>query len=154
MPRVGDSILAVQRKYIDVAIGEMLLDTPDMLRREIRAYLSRQVDHKRMKRTQGIPQLETIDGEINQLECSWAEFSSGARLAHVDRPGPTGVDIGYFRQSQSLLQRDSGDCPGLSPPSQADLGLTSRDALVRLPFRDHANTENALDSNDSKTDGS
>ena len=63
------------------AIGEMWLAPPDRLRRQIRAYLSRQVDRGRMKRTgEGIPQLAAVQGGLNELACPQAEFTSGARL--------------------------------------------------------------------------
>jgi hypothetical protein len=63
------------------ALAEMLLEPPDRLRRQLRAYLSRQVDRGRMKRTdEKIPQLAAIQGGLNELACPKAEFSSGARL--------------------------------------------------------------------------
>jgi hypothetical protein len=65
----------------DGALIEMLLEPPDVVRRELRDYLSRQVDHGRMKRTiERFPQLATIAGGLNELACPEAQFSSGARL--------------------------------------------------------------------------
>jgi|ERR1039457_249977 hypothetical protein len=63
------------------AVNRMLLDTPDSVRRQLRAYLSRQVDCGRMKRTnEKIPRLAAIEGGLNQLACPEVQFSSGARL--------------------------------------------------------------------------
>lgn len=63
------------------ALAEMLLESPDQLRRQLRAYLSRQVDHGRMERTdEKIPQLAALQGGLNELACPEAKFSSGARL--------------------------------------------------------------------------
>ena len=65
----------------DDAVNRMLLETPDSVRRQIRAYLSRQVDCGRMKRTnEKIPRLAVIEGGLHQLECPEVQFSSGARL--------------------------------------------------------------------------
>ena len=63
------------------AVNRMLLDTPDSVRRQLRAYLSRQVDCGRMKRTnEKIPRLAANEGGLNQLACPEVQFSSGARL--------------------------------------------------------------------------
>jgi hypothetical protein len=63
------------------ALAEMLLEPPDQLQREVRHYLSRQVDYDRMKRTdEKFPQLTQVQGGLNELACPGAEFSSGARL--------------------------------------------------------------------------
>lgn len=44
----------------EAAVNGMLLETPDSVRRQLRAYLSRQVDCGRIKRTnEKIPQLMT-----------------------------------------------------------------------------------------------
>jgi hypothetical protein len=65
----------------DDALGAMVLEPPDRLRRQLRAYLSRLVDRGRMRRTdERIPRLATVQGGINELECAEAEFLSGARL--------------------------------------------------------------------------
>jgi hypothetical protein len=63
------------------ALAEMLLEPPDALRRQFRTYLSRQVDHGRMRRTdENIPRLATVEGGLNELACPGAQFFSGARL--------------------------------------------------------------------------
>jgi hypothetical protein len=63
------------------ALAGILLEPPDRLQRELRHYLSRQVDYDRMKRTdEKIPQLTQVQGGFNELACPDAEFSSGARL--------------------------------------------------------------------------
>jgi hypothetical protein len=65
----------------EAAVNGMLLETPDSVRRQLRAYLSRQVDCGRIKRTnEKIPQLMTLEEGINQLACPGVQFSSGARL--------------------------------------------------------------------------
>lgn len=74
--------LAREREHkAEGALTEMLLEPPDRLRRQLRDYLSRQVDHGRMKRTdERIPQLAAAPGGLNELACPETEFSSGARL--------------------------------------------------------------------------
>jgi hypothetical protein len=65
----------------EAALAEMLLEPPDRLRRQLRAYLFRNVDYGRMKRTgENVPQLTTVQAGINELACPEAEFPSGARL--------------------------------------------------------------------------
>jgi len=84
---IEDELLRLAREHeanIERALLEMLLEPPDRLGRQLRAYLSRQVDRGRMKRTsEKIPQLATVRGGLNELSCAKAEFSSGARL-HFD----------------------------------------------------------------------
>lgn len=64
----------------DALLG-MILDAPHSLRRQVREYLRRQVDYRRIKRPdEGIPQLETIPGGINELTCPSVDFLSDARL--------------------------------------------------------------------------
>ena len=81
---IEDELLALARQReaeTDAALIQMLLEPPDRLRRQLRAYLSRQVDRGRMKRTdERLPLLTTITGGLNELACQKAEFSSGARL--------------------------------------------------------------------------
>jgi hypothetical protein len=74
--------LAREREHkAEGALTEMLLEPPDRLRRQLRDYLSRQVDHGRMKRTdEKIPQLAQIQGDLSELACPEAKFSSGARF--------------------------------------------------------------------------
>jgi len=63
------------------ALTGMLLEPPDRLRRQLRAYLSRQVDQGRIRHSdERIPQLSTVPGEINELACPQLEFASGGRL--------------------------------------------------------------------------
>lgn len=62
-------------------LADVLLEPPDLVRRQIRTYLSRQVDLRRMKRPdEKIPQLTTVQAGLNELKCPAAEFLSGARL--------------------------------------------------------------------------
>lgn len=57
------------------------MEPPNLLGRQLRTYLSRQVDHGRMKRTdERIPRLEALEEGVNELACPKAEFSSDARL--------------------------------------------------------------------------
>jgi hypothetical protein len=59
----------------------MELESPDRLRRQLRADLGRQVDKGRIKHTnEKIPELETIEGGLNELICRNLTFISGARL--------------------------------------------------------------------------
>ena len=69
-----------ERKSQDT-LDAMLLERPDRLGRQLRAYLSRQADHGRMKHTnEKIPAFATIGGGVSELACPQAEFSSGSRL--------------------------------------------------------------------------
>ncbi|MGB9456879.1 MAG: hypothetical protein WCB12_12600 [Bryobacteraceae bacterium] len=66
----------------DAAVDRMLLEAPDIVRRQLRAYLSRKVDCGRIERTdEKIPQLMTLQGGFSQLSCPDVQFSSGARLS-------------------------------------------------------------------------
>jgi hypothetical protein len=59
----------------------MMLEPPDVLRRQLRTYLSRQVDHGRIEHTdEKIPRLATVEAGLNELTCPDLGFSSGARL--------------------------------------------------------------------------
>jgi hypothetical protein len=81
---IEDDLLGLARAReaaTDAAVGEMLLEAPDYVGRQLRAYLSRQVDRGQIKRTdEKTPQLMTLDGGINQLACPEVRFSSGAVL--------------------------------------------------------------------------
>jgi hypothetical protein len=81
---IENELLRLAREREDKAEGaltEMLLEPPDRLRRQLRDYLSRQVDHGRMKRAdERIVQLVELLGGDKALACRKAEFSSGARL--------------------------------------------------------------------------
>lgn len=66
---------------METALGAMLIESPALLGRELRQDLSRQFDHSRMKDTHGrVPQLETVEGGLNELTCPEAEFADGGRL--------------------------------------------------------------------------
>ena len=82
---IEDELLRLAREResaTEDALVEMVLDRPDILRRHPRAYLSRQVDRGRIRRTdEKIPQLATVQGGLNELACPELEFSSGGRLA-------------------------------------------------------------------------
>lgn len=81
---IEDELLRLARERetkADGALAEMLLEPPNQLLRHLRAYLARQVDHGRMKRTdEKILQLAAVQGGLNKLACPKAEFSSGAWL--------------------------------------------------------------------------
>ena len=81
---IEDDLLRLAREReegVERALAELLLEQPDHLRRQLRVYLSRQVDHGRMKRAdERIPQLATVGKGLNELACPRAEFSSGAQL--------------------------------------------------------------------------
>ncbi len=63
------------------ALSGMLLEQPDHLRRQLRAYLSRQVDRGRIRRTdERIPRLATVQNGLRELACSELQFSSSTRL--------------------------------------------------------------------------
>ncbi|MGA2773192.1 MAG: hypothetical protein ABSG26_20485 [Bryobacteraceae bacterium] len=81
---IDNELLQLAREREDKtegALAEMLMEQPDRLRRQLRVYLSRQVDRGRMKRTdEKIPQLAAIQGGVTELACPNAGFSAGARL--------------------------------------------------------------------------
>jgi hypothetical protein len=81
---IEDELLRLAREReakTERALAEMLLEPPDLLRRQLRDYLFRQVDRQRMERAnEKIPQLAVVEGGLNELACPEAEFSSGARL--------------------------------------------------------------------------
>jgi hypothetical protein len=76
------SQLARERESeIQDALSSMRLDPPDRLLRELRYYISRQVDYKRLRHTEEkIIQLAVIEGGITELTCPEAKFSSGTKL--------------------------------------------------------------------------
>lgn len=68
----------------DAALLANLVDRPDSLLRQIRAYLARQADRGRMKRTnEKIVQLDTVEGGLNHVACPEMRLSSGTRV-HFD----------------------------------------------------------------------
>lgn len=81
---IEDELLRLAREReatTETALGEMVLERPDHLVRQMRAYLSRQVDHGRIRRTnEKIPRLATVQDGLNELTCPGLEFLSGARL--------------------------------------------------------------------------
>ena len=63
------------------ALAEMLVESPDLLRRQLRDYLFRQVDSGRMKRPdEKILRLNSVQEGFRDLACPKAEFSSGTHL--------------------------------------------------------------------------
>jgi hypothetical protein len=80
---VEDELLLLAREREDAtqaALHGMPFE-PDYLRRQLREYLSRQVRHARMKRTDDrIPRLAAVPGGLNELTCPGAEFADGGRL--------------------------------------------------------------------------
>ena len=82
---IEDELLRLARQResaTEDALAAMVLDRPDLLRRQLREYLFRQFDRHRIKRPdERIPQLATVQGGVNELACPELEFSSGGRLA-------------------------------------------------------------------------
>ncbi|MDP2999841.1 MAG: hypothetical protein Q8N47_20300 [Bryobacterales bacterium] len=63
------------------ALARMLLDPPHILGRQLRDYLSRQVDRGRIRHAnEKVLQLNTLPDSLSKLACSGLAFSSGARL--------------------------------------------------------------------------
>jgi hypothetical protein len=81
---IEDELLRLARERetkADSALAEMVMEPPNQLLRHLRAYLARQVDHGRIKRTnERILQLAAVQGGLNELACPGVHFSSGARL--------------------------------------------------------------------------
>jgi hypothetical protein len=81
---IEDELLALAKAHeatTETALREMVLARPDLLGRQMRAYLSRQVDYRRIERTnEKILQLTTVQDRLNELACPELELSSGARL--------------------------------------------------------------------------
>lgn len=81
---IEDELRALARERensAEQALVELVIQRPDILRRQFRAYLSRQVDRRRIDRmNERIPRLETVHNGLNQLTCDELEFRSGARL--------------------------------------------------------------------------
>ena len=73
--------LARQRESVDDADRNYLLPEPAILLRQLRAYLARQADYGRIRRTnEKIPQLTAVPGGLDELACPSIRFSSGCRL--------------------------------------------------------------------------
>lgn len=63
------------------SLAQLLLEPPDRLRRQMRAYFARKAECHRIRRTnEKIPQLTTVQGGLNELACPGLEFLSGTRL--------------------------------------------------------------------------
>lgn len=81
---IEDELLVLARQRDEEtqgALARMLLDPPHILGRQLRDYLSRQVDGGRIPRTnEKIPQLNTLSESLSKLACPGLAFSSGARL--------------------------------------------------------------------------
>jgi hypothetical protein len=82
---VEDELLRLAREREDAsdgALGRLLLEPPDTLRRQLRAYLGRQADHRRIApgTYDKVLRLQTVQGGLNELSCEDLEFSSGVRL--------------------------------------------------------------------------
>lgn len=80
-----DELLQLARDrdgQMEAALGTMLIGSPGMLVRQLRHDLSRQTEHRRMKRAdEKTPRLETLQGGVTKLVCEETEFFSGARLS-------------------------------------------------------------------------
>ena len=63
------------------ALARILLDPPHILGRQLRDYLSRQVDRGRIRHAnEKIPQLNPLSRKSSELACTGMKFLSGARL--------------------------------------------------------------------------
>jgi hypothetical protein len=74
--------LALEREQsFESALVELDLGPPDLLLRQMRAYLAEQVDHRRIKRLAEKPVqlIQKTDG-IQELACHAVQFASGSRL--------------------------------------------------------------------------
>ena len=82
---VEDDLLRLARErdsQMEMALGAMCLEPPADLGRALRNYLSRQVDQRRMARTdERIPGVRTLSGGVQELDCNNANFSSGTKLS-------------------------------------------------------------------------
>jgi hypothetical protein len=68
-------------KEIQSALTAMKLDEPDVLRRQLRAYLRRQVDRGRLKRADSsVPEIDALGQDSVRLSCHDLAFTSGSRL--------------------------------------------------------------------------
>lgn len=66
---------------MEAALGATLIESPALLRRQLRQDLSRLIDSGRMKRTDDrVPQLAALEGGLNELQCPGADFVDGSRL--------------------------------------------------------------------------
>ena len=84
------------------ALLAILVDRPDYLLRQIRAYLARQADLGRMKHTnERIIQLDTVQGGLNQLACPDIRFSSGTRVNFDIELEPS--QTGWYGDSDSTF---------------------------------------------------
>ena len=73
--------LARDRESATQAVLRGMRFEPDHLRRQLRQYLSRQVEHGRMKRLDDrVPQLTRARDDLYKLACPDVEFSNGGRL--------------------------------------------------------------------------
>jgi len=74
--------LAIEREdAFESALDELDLDPPDLLLRQMRAYLGDQEDHGRIKHfAERSVQLSQQTGGIQELECRAVHFASGSSL--------------------------------------------------------------------------
>jgi hypothetical protein len=73
--------LARERENATQAALQGMSFEPDYLRRQLRQYLSRQVEQARMKRPDDrVPQLTKAQDDLYELACPEVEFSDGGRL--------------------------------------------------------------------------
>jgi hypothetical protein len=74
--------LALKREdSFESALDELDLGPPDLLLRQMRAYLADQEDHRRIKHLAEKPvQLSQRKDGIQELECHAVQFASGSRL--------------------------------------------------------------------------
>ena len=129
----------------EIALGEMVLERPDLLGKQMRVDLSRQVDYRRIGRTDDkFLQLTTIQGGLDELACPELELLSGTRLEfkmrleevqrgwllkqfrfHVFLPGARGV-----RRVRVHLNPGDSNAPLAVPRCHMHIG----DSRAHVPF--------------------
>jgi hypothetical protein len=81
---IEDELLELARARdagMEVALSEMDPGAPNILRSQLRAYLSRQADHGRIKHAaSSIPEMTTLEGGVIRLSCHDLVFVSGSTL--------------------------------------------------------------------------
>jgi hypothetical protein len=131
-----------------VALAAMDLDAASQLR-QLRAYLARQQDHRRIKGTMDkIIQLRQLPDGLNELDCARAEFVSESRLEftirmeqrqpgwrisqfrfHLHLPSPREVTMVRIH----LNAQQGRDCLGV-PRCHMHIGRGRKHGKAHIPF--------------------
>ena len=145
---IEDELLRLARERdtaTEAALAGLMLEPPNILRLQLRAYLSRQVDHGRIRRTdEKIPQLAKVQGGLDELSCPELEFSSGVRLTfniqleehqrgwlvkrfkfHVHLPQPRSIKMVRIHLNAAVMQD-----PLTAPRCHMHIG----DSRAHVPF--------------------